>query len=107
MRSGCHNCGISTRSACIWFPETNCLLEGNKSTTLMFYHVPVSGADLPLDSFEELAMSLFDQLFNFAHWLTQNREAAEDLVQEDHSQAGPRLLRGSGKPCARCNSDAL
>jgi len=25
------------------------------------------------DSFEELAMPLFDQLYNFAHWLTHNR----------------------------------
>src|SRR6202049_533692 len=53
----------------------------------MFYYVDVSGADLQLDSFEELAMPLFDQLYNFAHWLTQNREEAEDLVQETYSKA--------------------
>ena len=47
----------------------------------------VSGADLKLDSFEELAMPLFDQLYNFAHWLTQNREEAEDLVQETYAKA--------------------
>jgi RNA polymerase sigma-70 factor (ECF subfamily) len=41
-------------------------------------------------SFEELAMPLFDQLYNFAHWLTQNREEAEDLVQETFAKA----LRG-------------
>ena len=40
--------------------------------------------------FEELAMPLFDQLYNFAHWLTQNREEAEDLVQETYSKG----LRG-------------
>ena len=40
--------------------------------------------------FEELAMPLFDQLYNFAHWLTQNREEAEDLVQETYTKA----LRG-------------
>ena len=39
------------------------------------------------DSFEELAMPLFDQLYNFAHWLTQNREEAEDLVQETYAKA--------------------
>jgi RNA polymerase sigma-70 factor (ECF subfamily) len=39
------------------------------------------------DSFEELAMPLFDQLYNFAHWLTQNREEAEDLVQETYVKA--------------------
>jgi RNA polymerase sigma-70 factor (ECF subfamily) len=40
--------------------------------------------------FEELAMPLFDQLFNFAHWMAQNREEAEDLVQETYAKA----LRG-------------
>jgi RNA polymerase sigma-70 factor, ECF subfamily len=49
--------------------------------------VNVSGADIQLDSFEELAMPLFDQLYNFAHWLTQNREEAEDLVQETYAKA--------------------
>src|SRR6202163_4394833 len=53
----------------------------------MFYYVAVSGANLQLDSFEELAMPLFDQLYNFAHWLTQNREEAEDLVQETYAKA--------------------
>jgi len=36
------------------------------------------------DSFEELAMPLFDQLYNFARWLTRNRDEAEDLVQETY-----------------------
>jgi RNA polymerase sigma-70 factor, ECF subfamily len=49
-------------------------------------------ANLQLDSFEELAMPLFDQLFNFAHWLTRNREEAEDLVQETYVKA----LKGFG-----------
>ncbi len=53
----------------------------------MFYYVDVSGADTQVDSFEELAMPLFDQLYNFAHWLTQNREEAEDLVQETYAKA--------------------
>ncbi|MGH9499354.1 MAG: RNA polymerase sigma factor [Terriglobales bacterium] len=46
-------------------------------------------SDRPRDSgsFEELAMPLFDPLYNFAHWLTQNREEAEDLVQETYAKA--------------------
>lgn len=39
------------------------------------------------DSFEQLALPLFDPLYNFAHWLTQNREEAEDLVQETYAKA--------------------
>jgi len=45
---------------------------------------------LPAATFEELALPLFDQLYNFAHWLAQNRTEAEDLVQETYTKA----LRG-------------
>jgi RNA polymerase sigma-70 factor (ECF subfamily) len=37
--------------------------------------------------FEMLAMPLFDQLFNLAHWLTGDRTDAEDLVQETYAKA--------------------
>src|ERR1700722_15065822 len=47
----------------------------------------MSGAGPQSDSFEDLAMPLFDQLYNFARWLTQNREEAEDLVQETYVKA--------------------
>ena len=47
----------------------------------------MSGVGPQSDSFEELAMPLFDRLYNFAHWLTHNREEAEDLVQETYAKA--------------------
>ena len=40
--------------------------------------------------FEDLAVPLFDQLYNFAHWLTQDTTEAENLVQETYAKA----LRG-------------
>src|SRR6202040_2845989 len=40
--------------------------------------------------FEELAMPLFDSLYNFARWLVHNSNDAEDLVQETYLKA----LRG-------------
>jgi RNA polymerase sigma-70 factor, ECF subfamily len=43
-------------------------------------------------SFEELAMPLLARLYNFAHWLTQDRSEAEDLVQETCLKA----LKGFG-----------
>jgi len=39
------------------------------------------------ETFETLAMPMFASLYNFAHWLTQNREEAEDLVQETYLKA--------------------
>jgi RNA polymerase sigma-70 factor (ECF subfamily) len=45
---------------------------------------------LPAATFEDLALPLFDQLYNFAHWLTQDRAEADDLVQETYVKA----LRG-------------
>ena len=39
------------------------------------------------ESFEELALPLFDRLYNFAQWLTQDRTEAEDLVQETYAKA--------------------
>jgi RNA polymerase sigma-70 factor, ECF subfamily len=38
-------------------------------------------------SFEQLALPLFGRLYNFAHWLAQNRDEAEDLVQETYVKA--------------------
>ena len=45
-------------------------------------------AERPLPQpFEELAMPLFERLYNFARWLAQDREEAEDLVQETYAKA--------------------
>ncbi len=60
---------------------------GNKIPLRWFNLVYVSEKRLVADSFEELALPLFDRLYNFAHWLTQNRDEAEDLVQETFAKA--------------------
>jgi RNA polymerase sigma-70 factor (ECF subfamily) len=46
-----------------------------------------SPIDPPLAGFEELAMPLFDSLYNFARWLAYNSNDAEDLVQETYLKA--------------------
>jgi len=43
--------------------------------------------DESLAGFEELAMPLFDSLYNFARWLVRNQSHAEDLVQETYRKA--------------------
>ena len=50
----------------------------------------MSNPRLPAATFEELALPLFDQLYNFARWLTHDTAEAEDLVQETYAKA----LRG-------------
>ena len=39
------------------------------------------------ESFEQVAMPHFERLFNFACWLTHDRQEAEDLVQETYVKA--------------------
>ena len=63
---------------------------GIKRNAVLVYPMEVSKDRLTAATFEELAMPLFDQLYNFAHWLTQDRSEAEDLVQETYTKA----LRG-------------
>ena len=63
------------------------VIGGNKTTPCWFTLVWMSRVGPQPDSFEALAMPLFDQLYNFAHWLTRNREEAEDLVQETYAKA--------------------
>ena len=63
--------------------------EGIKAR-LARYAIEVPDQSLPAATFADLALPLFDQLYNFAHWLTQDRSEAEDLVQETYTKA----LRG-------------
>jgi len=58
--------------------------QGNKTATCSFTLVCVSERT---GSFEELALPLFDRLYNFACWLTQDRQEAQDLVQETYVKA--------------------
>ena len=50
---------------CTWFDQQH---KGQASAT--------SHHDNPSMLFQELAIPLFDSLYNFARWLTQNREDA-------------------------------
>jgi RNA polymerase sigma-70 factor (ECF subfamily) len=54
------------------------------------YAMEVPEEPLSAATFEDLAMPLFGQLYNFARWLTQDTAEAEDLVQETYTKA----LRG-------------
>src|SRR5579863_9811749 len=47
--------------------------------------------DRPSATFEELAMPLFDSLYNFASWLLHDKSNAEDLVQETYLKAFRRF----------------
>jgi RNA polymerase sigma-70 factor (ECF subfamily) len=47
----------------------------------------VADRSIATGTFEELAMPHFARLYNFACWLTQDRHAAEDLVQETYMKA--------------------
>lgn len=51
------------------------------------FSLRVSADRLSNEGFEELAMPLFDSLFNFAGWLSGNSQEAEDLVQETYLKA--------------------
>jgi RNA polymerase sigma-70 factor, ECF subfamily len=63
---------------------------GISSQGMVRFGVSSSEDDQPLAGFEELAMPLFDSLYNFARWLAHNSTDAEDLVQETYLKA----LRG-------------
>jgi RNA polymerase sigma-70 factor, ECF subfamily len=62
-------------------------IGGNKNPCGWFTLVCVSEERSSTATFEQLSLPLFGRLFNFAHWLTQDREEAEDLVQETYVKA--------------------
>jgi RNA polymerase sigma-70 factor, ECF subfamily len=63
------------------------LAHGNKTIARWFTLVCVSEESLQSESFEQLAMPHFERLYNFACWLTHDRQEAEDLVQETYAKA--------------------
>jgi RNA polymerase sigma-70 factor, ECF subfamily len=63
---------------------------GFSSQGMIRFGASSSQDDRPSAGFEELAMPLFDSLYNFASWLVRDKSNAEDLVQETYLKA----LRG-------------
>lgn len=57
------------------------------SAHVMTLHGRSSPSTSAAASFEDLAMPLFDSAYNFAYWLAQDRDDAEDLVQETYLKA--------------------
>src|SRR5580698_7001901 len=60
---------------------------GLSSQGTIRFRASSSQDDQPLAGFEELAMPLFDSLYNFARWLSRDSNDAEDLVQETYFKA--------------------
>jgi RNA polymerase sigma factor (sigma-70 family) len=60
---------------------------GLSSRGMVQFGASFSQDDRPSAEFEELAMPLFDSLYNFAGWLAHNKSDAEDLVQETYLKA--------------------
>jgi len=63
---------------------------GSGLQKMVGFRSSASHEDQPLAGFEELAMPLFDSLYNFARWIARDSDDAEDLVQETYLKA----LRG-------------
>src|ERR1700683_2577096 len=62
-------------------------LVGLGSQEMVGFGASSSQDDQPLGRFEDLAMPLFDALYNFARWLAHDSNDAEDLVQQTYLKA--------------------
>ena len=60
---------------------------GSELREMVGFGTSSSRDDQPLAGFEELAMPLFDSLYNFARWIAHGSDDAEDLVQETYLKA--------------------
>src|SRR5580692_12365351 len=85
LASGRHCCAEPTAPGA--FPRELSSGDGDKTIAGWFTLVCVSETSLSSGSFEQLAIPHFERLYNFACWLTQDRQEAEDLVQETYAKA--------------------
>jgi RNA polymerase sigma factor (sigma-70 family) len=60
---------------------------GSELKELVGFGTSYSQDNPPWVGFEELAMPLFDSLYNFARWIARDSDDAEDLVQETYLKA--------------------
>jgi RNA polymerase sigma-70 factor (ECF subfamily) len=60
---------------------------GSGLKELVGFGISYSHDNPPWVGFEELAMPLFDSLYNFAGWIARDSDDAEDLVQETYLKA--------------------
>ena len=81
---------LTVRNSVAADPEKAVNITGSGLEEIPGFGTSSSQRDQPWAGFEELAMPLFDSLYNFARWLVHNSNDAEDLVQETYLKA----LRG-------------
>jgi RNA polymerase sigma factor (sigma-70 family) len=60
---------------------------GSELKELVGFGTSSSNGNQASAAFEELAMPLFDSLYNFARWIARDADDAEDLVQETYLKA--------------------